>query len=376
MRYRKLGQTGAEVSALGLGCMRFPTIQDGEKRKIDEEQAFEMIKYAYENGVNYYDTAYTYHDGESETFLGEALKRLGVRDKVYIADKSPLWLVNSPEDFDRIFDEQLNRLQTDYIDFYLLHSMCKDYWDKTKKFDILEKCERLKSEGKIRHFGFSFHDEFDVFKEIVDSYDKWEFCQIQFNYADTKIQAGLKGLEYAAGKGLGVVIMEPIKGGKLADPAAHIKEALGGARTPVESALDFVWNYEEVSLLLSGMSDMDQLKENIRLADKSAPESLTEAEQSAIMKAGELFNSATLVQCTGCRYCTPCPGGLDIPEIFSIYNKSGLEYTWEGDSKKEYDKLPVRADSCLTCGKCEDVCPQSLPIVTLMGDIDRRFNGR
>ena len=244
MKYRVLGKTGAEVSVLGFGCMRLPVL---ENEAIDESEAIRIIRKGIDNGINYLDTAFGYHNGQSEILVGKALKD-GYRNKAYLATKLPLWSVNCEDDVERIFNEQLSKLDTDYIDFYLLHAVNKESWEtKVLKFDILPKLEKKLAEGKIKHLGFSFHDDLDVFKKIIDSYDGFEFCQIQFNYIDTDYQAGIEGLEYAASKGLGVIVMEPLLGGKLANPHDKIKELLGENKSPVEWALDFVWNRPEVA---------------------------------------------------------------------------------------------------------------------------------
>ena len=276
MKYRKFGKLDWEVSVLGFGAMRLPVIGE-DRSKINEPEAIRMIRYAIDHGVNYIDTAYPYHGGNSEVVVGKALKD-GYREKVRIATKMPIGRVNSSEDLDRIFNEQMRRLQTNRIDFYLLHGLNKERWLKVLNLNVLDWAEKLIDEGKIGYFGFSFHDEFEVFKEIIDGYDGWTFCQIQYNYVDTessKRTPGTQGLKYAASKRLAVVVMEPIAGGLLAIPPPPEIQAIWDEaeikRTPAEWALLWVWNHPEVSLALSGMSTMEQVIENVQTADKSGP---------------------------------------------------------------------------------------------------------
>jgi len=270
MQYRDFGQIDFKPSALGFGAMRLPIVDD-DSSKIDKKQARQLIYSAIDKGVNYLDTAYVYHQGQSEVFLGEILKN-GYRQKVKIATKLPVWVVQSKNDFNRLLDEELTQLQTDHIDFYLFHSLNKDKWSKVLKFDLINQAEKAISNGKINHLGFSFHDEFSVFKEIVDTYQKWEFCMIQYNFIDESLQAGKKGLKYAAEKGLAVVVMEPLKGGRLATAPPSVQKIWDKAktkRTPAEWALSWVWNQPEVSLLLSGMSTLPQVEANVKSAEKS-----------------------------------------------------------------------------------------------------------
>lgn len=367
MKYRKFGSTGIEISALGFGCMRFPTKEAGDKHVIDKDRAIAMLRHAIDSGVNYVDTAYPYHGGESELVVGEALSD-GYREKVYLATKSPVWLIKKEEDFERILDEQLAKLRTDHIDFYLLHALDRDRLEQiVKKFHLIDHMEQAKAEGKIRHLGFSFHDDLDVFKEIVDYYGGWDFCQIQYNYVDIRHQAGREGLQYAASKGLGVIIMEPLRGGKLAAVSDHHADVFPKEKTPVEWALDFVWDQPEVSLLLSGMSSEQQVEDNLTYASRSGIGMLSDAERELFVKAKEIFDTMALVKCTKCEYCMPCPSGLNIPEIFSIYNSTATQNL--NAAKEAYGKLEVKADSCVKCRRCEKVCPQHIGISTLMEQI-------
>ncbi len=369
MKYRKLGLTGVDVSALGFGCMRLPTLEGTDK--IDEQEAIRIIRKGIDSGINYLDTAFFYHNGESERLVGKAVKD-GYRSKAYIATKLPLGEVKCEADVERIFNEQLQKLDVDYVDFYLLHAVNNDAWEeKVLKFDVLPKIEKLIAEGKIRHFGFSFHDDLEVFKKIIDAYDGFEFCQIQFNYIDTDYQAGIEGLEYAAAKGLGVIVMEPLLGGKLATPNEIVSEKLGNTKTPVEWALDFVWNRPEVSMLLSGMGSEKMVTENIGYADKSAAGMLSDADLAILRSAKAAFDELTAVNCTGCEYCMPCPFGVEIPKVFAAYNN----ITTGGRRlvKEIMPDIEYIAGRCEKCGKCVKMCPQQINIPEKLRSIKNQF---
>lgn len=370
MHYRKF--TDTELFPLGFGCMRFPTTDGNPNSKeIDEEKAIEMLHYAIDHGVNYLDTAYPYHNYHSEVLVGKALKG-GYREKTNIATKCPVWEVKSEEDFDRILSDQLNKLGTDTIDFYLLHALDKNRWkDIVLKFDLLSKMDQAKADGKIRHIGFSFHDDLDTFKKIVDGNPSWEFCQIQLNYINTDYQAGLEGLEYAHQKGLSVIIMEPLLGGKLAAPPLQVQKLLPETKKPVEWALDFLWNRPEVGVILSGMGTMEQVCQNITYAKESAVGMLSPQDLDMLANAKKTFDTMALVPCTKCAYCMPCPFGLDIPKIYEAYNRTaslGLE-----KAKEFYATLEVKADACKKCKKCEKECPQNIESHTLMPEIASVF---
>jgi predicted aldo/keto reductase-like oxidoreductase len=353
--------------------MRFPII-DGDSTKIDEEKATEMLHYAIDQGVNYVDTAYPYHGtgmgggGESEPFVGKALKN-GYRQKVNLATKLPSWLIKTREDMDKYLNEQLERLQTDHIDFYLVHALGVDTWDNLKKLGIDEFLDSAIKDGRIRYAGFSFHDKLPVFKEIVDYYD-WSFCQIQYNYLDEHFQAGKEGLEYAASKGLGVVIMEPLRGGKI---VSNLPEDVMNAfdqsvvkRTPADWALRWVWNHPEVSVVLSGMSIMDNVTENLKTASEAKPNGLTKQELEIMNSVKKIFNERVKVSCTACAYCMPCPAGVNIPRNFALYNEYSLFVTPQTQQKLKGMYKSVkdteRADKCVECGKCEKHCPQAIKI--------------
>lgn len=364
MQYRQFGKLNVPVSALGFGLMRLPVI-DNDNNKIDEAEAIKMIRYAIDNGVNYIDTAWPYHGGNSEIVAGKALKD-GYREKTFLATKLPTWLINEKEDMDKYLNEQLKKLQTDHIDFYLLHALDKNKWENMKKVDALSWAEKKKQEGKIRYIGFSFHDEYPVFQEIVDYYDKWDFCQIQYNYMDIDVQAGEKGLKYAASKGLGVVIMEPIRGGRLANPPKAVQDIWDTAkvkRTPAEWALQWLWNQPEVSVVLSGMSTFEQLKENIESAKRSGINTLTKEELEIVSKVRNKYKELSPIACTGCNYCMPCPNGVNIPRNFELYNEAHMYNTYEAN-RRDYENLgDAKASSCIECGTCESVCPQHLTII-------------
>jgi len=365
VKYRSFGKLNWKVSALGFGAMRLPIVCNDAAR-INEPEAIKMIRYAIDHGVNYVDTAYVYHGGNSETLVGKALKD-GYRENVKLATKMPTWLINSREDMDKHLEEQLKRLQTD-IDFYLLHGLDKERWQKLQALNVIDWAEKKISEGKFRHLGFSFHDEYDAFKDIIDSYENWTLCQIQYNYADSEYQAGTRGLRYAASKGLAVVVMEPIGGGRLAikppKPVQDLWDEARVERTRAEWALLWVWNHPEVSTALSGMSNLQQVKENVRTASHSGIDKLTGEELSLLDQVALKYKSMGFVGCTGCRYCLPCPEGVNITEIISLYNEFYVK-NMNGEVKAKYCKSITpesRAKRCKACGKCQELCPQQLPI--------------
>lgn len=374
MNYRPFGKTGFQVSALGFGCMRLPRTAQGG---IDEDAAARMLQFALEQGVNYFDTAYGYHDGKSELFLGEFFRRQGGRGPAWLATKLPVWLVKERPDFDRYLNEQLAKLQTDALDVYLLHGLNRDRWDFLRKLDIFSLLEKARKDGRIRHVGFSFHDETAVFKEIVDGYDGWDMCQIQHNYMDVNHQAGREGLLHAVGRGLAVVIMEPLLGGRLVDPPPVVQAvwdsaaALGiqgtAGRSAAEWALQWLWNQAGISSVLSGMSSMAQVQDNIASAGRSGVGTLSAAELELVARAGETYQTLTPIPCTACGYCMPCPNGVDIPRNFSIFN-SAIVYDKMADSRKRYrwffgtQDASILGSSCIQCLECESKCPQQILI--------------
>lgn len=372
MLYRKLGKTGCEVSVLGFGCMRFPIIGGtgavdlfDPSKPIDEKAAAEMIHYAVEHGINYFDTAYPYHGGQSEVFLGIHLRPY--REKVFLATKLPTWLVQGRQDFERLLSEQLSRLKTDYIDFYLLHGLNRQSWAGMKELSALDFLNEVLTDGRIRYAGFSFHDDVKIFKEIVDSHG-WAMCQIQYNYFDRDYQAGEQGLRYAASRGIGVVVMEPLRGGKLTDRIPEEVQSLWDSapmkRTPPEWALRWVWNHPEVSTALSGMSSMAQLIENLRIAGDAEAGTLSGAELQLIAEVCEVYRNMLKIGCTGCAYCMPCPNGVNIPLNFSLYNDSFM-FKDEDLNFMLYNHMLTpeqRASNCAECSECEDLCPQQIKI--------------
>jgi len=369
MQYRKFGSLDWDASVLGFGAMRLPVIENDPDR-VDEAEAIKMIRHAIDQGVNYIDTAYTYHENQSEIVVGKALDE-GYRKKVKLATKLPSWLVESPDDFNRFLDEQIAKLQTDHIDFYLLHALNSTYWPKLRDWDVLNWAESAIADGRIQHLGFSFHDEFDVFKEILDAYDRWTFCQIQYNFMDIEYQAGCKGLQYAADKGLAVVIMEPLRGGQLTHnvppSVTDLWQRAAVCRTPAEWALLWIWNHPQVSLLLSGMSTMQQVRENLACADRSSATLLSEEDLILVDAIREEYRRLVPVPCTNCKYCLPCPNSVEIAEIFEHYNNANI-YDNPRAPRFHYSNLSSdqQADNCVECFECEEKCPQSISIVEFL----------
>jgi predicted aldo/keto reductase-like oxidoreductase len=362
-----MGKTGDRVSVLGYGCMRYPRING----KIDEQRTERQIIQAIEQGVNYFDTAYIYLGGKSESILGDVLAK-GYRDRVRIATKMPPYKIRSIKDMESVLEIQLGRLRTDRIDYYLVHAL-SDWgtWDRLKKLGIDEFVRKAKAEGKIRYFGFSYHGDREVFKALVDDYP-WDFCQIQYNYMDEHFQAGREGLEYAASKGLGVIVMEPLRGGalvgKMPEEIRRIWEGADAKRSAADWALRWLWNQPEVTTVLSGLNEEAHIDENIRIANDTAPGSLTPKELELYGEVGREYNRLMKVGCTGCGYCMPCPAGVDIPLCFSYYNSKHLfknnhaKWQYIGFTGGFMGGKPSYASLCKDCGKCEKVCPQHLPI--------------
>jgi predicted aldo/keto reductase-like oxidoreductase len=368
MKYRTFGKLDWKPSALGFGTMRLP-LTDNDQGHVDEAETTRLIHYAIDHGVNYVDTAYAYHNEVCESVVGRVLQN-GYREKVKLATKLPCYAVESAKDFDRYLNEQLRRLQTGKIDFYLLHTLKKWSWEKVRDLKVFDWAEKAMADGRIEYLGFSFHDELDVFKDIIDYYDNWTMCQIQYNYMDVRLQAGTRGLKYAAKRGLGVVIMEPLRGGQLAkEPpkkVAKIWENAPQKRSYAEFALLWLWQHPEVSVVLSGMNRMDHLQENMAIADKSSETALSAKELALISRVRETYKELMPIPCTNCRYCMPCPNGVEIPRIFAMYNDT-FAYENPRAGRGLYSGIwglrkEQQADNCQECGECMKVCPQKIAI--------------
>lgn len=376
VKYRSFGKLDWKVSALGFGTMRLPIIGN-DQANVNEAETISLIRYAIDHGVNYIDSAFTYHDGNSEIAIGKALSGK-YRGKAKVATKMPVFLVERKEDLDRILNLQMKRLNTDFIDFYLFHSLTKALWNKILNFEMLEWADRQVAKGRLGYLGFSFHDELEVFKEIVDGYDNWTISQIQYNYLDENYQAGKAGLKYAASKGLAVVVMEPLAGGLLAvNPPVEIQKEWQKAevkRSAPDWALQWVWNQPEVSVALSGMNAMPQVEENLESACRSGPDMLSENEIALLSKARKLYLKHGHIGCTKCRYCIHCPQSIDIPITLAFLNEYSTrrrEPKAQDKIKQEYAKTvspEARASNCLACGQCEAICPQHLPVRKLLSE--------
>lgn len=361
MEYREMKKLNIKTSLLGFGCMRFPT---DEKGNIKEDEAEQMIDKAIAQGVNYIDTAYPYHNGDSEPFVGRVLDKYP-RESYYLATKLPCWEVNSLDDAKRLFQEQLDRLHIDYVDFYLLHALNKGRFQKMVELGVVEYCEKLKEEGKIKYFGFSFHDDYAAFDEIIH-YRAWDFCQIQLNYMDTEEQAGMKGYELAKSLGIPIVIMEPVKGGSLANLPEDITNGLREVcpdQSTASWAMRWIGSLSNVKVVLSGMSTMSQVEDNLKTFAHFQP--LNEVERKTIEEVAETLKNRVNNGCTACNYCMPCPAGVNIPRNFKVWNQYGIygnvnSTVWDWKNMNEKEK----ANQCIECGKCEKVCPQKISIRT------------
>ncbi len=381
MLFRTMPKNGDELSVLGFGCMRLP-MSDG---RVDEARAVAQIRYAIDQGVNYVDTAWPYHAGQSEMVLGKALQE-GYRNKVRLATKLPSWMIDARPDMDRFLAAQLEKLQTDHIDYYLVHSLDGTLWDKVEKLGVLKFLDQARKDGRIVNAGFSFHGRAEDFARIVDA-APWVFCQIQYNYLDQEFQAGAKGLAYAAAKGLGVIVMEPLRGGKLAimpPPAvAAVWNRAGTQRTPAEWALRWVWNRPEVTLALSGMNDEAQIRENLSIANTAHAGDLTRDELDLVDQAGRIYRKLMKVGCTGCGYCTPCPSNVNIPACFNAYNQMHMfgaaaeaRFMYALQTSGELiDGKPGFASQCTQCNACLEKCPQQIPIPDVLKQVVADMEG-
>ena len=371
MQYRP-DRYGKPISQLGYGCMRFSK----SGTSIDYKKAEREVLLAIEQGVNYFDTAYIYPG--SEECLGRILAENNCRDKVYIATKLPQYLIRSSAAIDKTFNEELSRLRTDYIDYYLMH-MITDIaeWEHLKGLGIEDWIKKQKGEGRIRNIGFSYHGDTEMFLKVLNAYD-WDFCQIQYNYLDEHSQAGRKGLQAAAEKGIPVIIMEPLRGGKLVNLPEKAREVLAAdshGYTPAELGLRWLWNQPEVTCVLSGMNSEDMVRENCRVASEAQPGHLTEEDLAVVEQIKKIIRQREKVGCTGCRYCMPCPKGVDIPGTFYYYNLMYMEKKFSGRSQFAQNvglrKEPTFASQCIGCGKCEQHCPQHIPIREKLKEADR-----
>ena len=378
MQYVPFGSLGFDVSRLGFGAMRLPVVEEEGKRRVDVPRAVALIRTGIDSGISYVDTAYPYHGGESETVVGMALKD-GYRERVKLATKLPCWAVNTRQDMDRLLDEQLKKLQVPYVDFYLLHALGRERWDKMKELGALEFLDSAVRDGRIRYPSFSFHDDYDCFADILQSYD-WCMAQIQYNYLDTEHQAGSRGIELARSRKIPLVVMEPLRGGALANPSGDIQAIIDSwpeKRSAVDWAFRFAGDDPQVATILSGMSDEAQLADNLRLFDGVKPNGLTREEHGLIRDLRAAYEKRMPIGCTGCEYCLPCPMGVAIPRNFAAYNEACM-FDRLKDFPRRYGEF-VRggneAGRCVQCGQCEDQCPQHLPIRDWLQTVSRAGEG-
>lgn len=366
MQMIPFGDLGVTVSRLGMGCMRLPTRQEGDQRVIDRPAAIALIRNAIDGGVTYVDTAYGYHNRESEIVTGLALKD-GYRRRVSLATKLPCWYVEKESDMDRLLDEQLGKLQVDSVDFYLLHALNKSSFEKMQRLGYQRFLEKAKADGRIRFASFSFHDNAETFRNIVDDYD-WDMAQVQLNYLDDEDQATLEGVRYAGGKGIGIVVMEPLRGGALASPpenVAKLIEAQTPKRSPVNWAFAWLTQFPEVKVILSGMSNQQQLDENLAFFANTKTEPMPEDEQRFVQQIKKAYLERIQVGCTGCRYCMPCPHDVAITDLFLHYDEAHMLDRLPHFKDFYQSRVEKKSDAslCVECGACESACPQGIPII-------------
>ena len=363
MKYYNL--KGDDISRLGFGCMRFKTL-DSDNGQIDKETSSKIMLEAIDKGLTYIDTAYPYHDGMSEKFVGEFLEENNLRDKIYLTTKLPCWLVKERDDFYKLLNEQLDNLRTDHLDFYLLHSLDINRFRQMVELGVFDFLDEIKQKGLVKNVGFSFHDEYSSFEEIIKSYD-WDFCQIQLNYLDINYQAGLAGYELAKEMNIPIVIMEPIKGGRLANPPEKINNLLKDFTnlSPAQEALKFPLSLDNIMTVLSGMNDIEQVRENLEIASTVDYNSLSKEDIVFYEKAREIYKSREQIGCTACEYCLPCTVDINIPKVFSLWNNAYLydEAKKSRDQYEDYLKDGISPNECIECEKCEGICPQNLEII-------------
>ncbi|MBQ9264740.1 MAG: aldo/keto reductase [Clostridia bacterium] len=375
MQYVPFGSLGFDVSRLGFGCMRLPTAKDGDKTVIDRPRAIALLRRGIDGGITYVDTAYPYHGGESEIVTGLALKN-GYREKVTLTTKLPVWAVKEEKDMNRLLDEQLKKLDVPYVDFYLLHALDKERIEKLKAFHYKDFCTQAIQDGRIKHAGFSFHDDKQTFLDFLHDWDQWGLAQIQFNYLDDQEQATVEGLREAGRCGVPIVVMEPLRGGALANPPANVRKMMEEnptKRSAVEWAFAYVADFPEVATILSGMSTEDQLEDNLSIFHRLTVNGMSEEDRQFAVQLKEAYLSRMPVKCTGCEYCQPCPQDVHIPDIFSAYNNAKM-FDQPDRFANRYQELQSKnwdASRCVQCGACESACPQHLPIIDWLQRIDQ-----
>ncbi len=377
MQYVPFGKHGFDVSRLGFGCMRLPTKMEGDNQVVDREAAIALIRRGIDGGITYVDTAYPYHGGESEIVVGQALKD-GYRERVTLTTKLPIWAVNEEKDMNRLLDEQLKKLDVAYLDFYLLHAMNGERLDKMQAFHYRDFLNQALGDGRVRRVGFSFHDGKEAFLRLLKDYDHWGMAQIQFNYLDDQEQATEDGLREAGRMGIPIVVMEPLRGGALANPPQNVRELIESnprKRSAVEWAFAFIADYPEVATILSGMSSQQQLDDNLRIFDTLTAGGMTEEDRKFTKELKQAYLSRMPVKCTACQYCQPCPQNVHIPAIFQAYNGAKM-FDQMARFQGRYQDLAEKgfdASRCVQCGACEAACPQHLSIIDWLQKIDSEY---